>query len=113
MRQAGIIVAAGVYAFEHNVERLADDHANARRLAEGLSTIQGIVLNANEIDTNMVYFDVAGLGAPPADFSARLGAEHGVRIGAFGASTLRAVTHLDVDSDMIDQAIVACRAVAA
>jgi threonine aldolase len=113
MRQAGIIAAAGVYAFEHNVERLADDHANARRLAEGLSTIQGIVMNANEIDTNMVYFDVAGLGVTAADFSARLGAEHGVRIGAFGASTLRAVTHLDVDADMIDQAIVACRAVAA
>ena len=112
MRQAGIIAAAGVFAFEHNVERLAEDHANARRFAEGLATIEGISVNANEIDTNMVYFEVAGLGMSAADFSARLAAEHGVRIGAFGATTLRAVTHLDVDANMIDQAVIACRVAA-
>ena len=113
MRQAGIIAAAGVYALEHNVERLAEDHENARRLAEGLAEIPGLALDPEEAETNMVYFDVARDGLTAPDFSDRLLAEHGVRIGAAGPTTLRAVTHLDVAAAAIPEAIAAVRAVMA
>jgi threonine aldolase len=113
MRQAGIIAAAGVYALEHHVERLAEDHVNARRLARGLAEIEGISVNANEIDTNMVFFDVAGLGVTAADFSRRMLAEHDIRVGPMGPSVVRAVTHLDVDAAGIEDAITAAKSVAA
>jgi threonine aldolase len=112
MRQAGIIAAAGVYAFEHHVDRLADDHANARRLAQGLASIDGISVNANEIDTNMVFFDVSGLDVTAAKFAGRMAAEHDIRIGAMGPSLMRAVTHLDVDASAVDETIAAARAIA-
>ena len=112
MRQAGIIAAAGVHAFEHHVDRLADDHANARRLAQGLAQIDGISINANEIDTNMVYFDVAGLGVTAAEFAGRMLKEHDIRVGPMGPNLIRAVTHLDVDSAAVDETIAAARAIA-
>ncbi|MBT5264052.1 MAG: threonine aldolase family protein [Rhodospirillaceae bacterium] len=112
MRQAGIIAAAGVYAFENHVERLAEDHENARRLARGLADIEGIAVNPNECDTNILFFDVGGLGVSAADFSARLRAEHDIRIGHFSATSLRAVTGLDISEADIDEAIAACKAVA-
>ena len=112
MRQAGIIAAAGVYAFEHHVNRLADDHANARRLAQGLAEIEGISVNANEIDTNMVFFDVSGLGVTAAEFAGRMRVEHDIRIGPMGPSLMRAVTHLDVDALAVDETIAAARKIA-
>ena len=112
MRQAGIIAAAGVYAFEHHVNRLADDHANARRLAQGLAEIEGISVNANEIDTNMVFFDVSGLGVTAAEFAGRMRVEHDIRIGPMGPSLMRAVTHLDVDASAVDETIAAARKIA-
>lgn len=112
MRQAGIVAAAGVYALQHHVERLADDHARARRFAEGIAGVEGVRVAANEIDTNMVYFQVDGTGLEAAAFSKRLLADHGVRIGAIGGR-LRAVTHLDVDDAGIDAAVAAVKAVAA
>ncbi len=114
MRQAGIIAAAGVYAFNHHVERLADDHENARRLARGLAQIEGIELDPPEVATNMVFFDCAGLGISNGEMNKRL-LDHGVRIGAgYGPRGLmRAVTHLDVDAAGIDKALAAIRAVAA
>jgi threonine aldolase len=113
MRQAGIIAAAGVYALEHNVERLAEDHANAKRLAEGLADIAGISIAPEEVETNMVYFavDPAVISAP--ELSRRLLATHGVRIGPVDGITLRAVTHLDVSASGIQAAIQAVRAVLA
>lgn len=113
MRQAGIIAAAGVYALEHHVERLADDHENARRLARGLAQIEGIELDPPEIATNMVFFDCTGLGISNVEMNQRL-LEHGVRIGAgYGPRGLmRAVTHLDVDEAGIDKALAAVKAVA-
>lgn len=111
MRQAGIIAAAGVYALEHHIERMAEDHANARRLAAGLAGIAGLAVNANEIDTNMVYFDVVRPNIDAATLSARLLDEHGVRIGAMGERRMRAVTHLDVAASGIDAAIAAVRSV--
>ena len=107
MRQAGIIAAGGVYALTHHVERLAEDHAHARRLAEGLAGLPGIKLDPNEVDTNLVFFDVTGsIDAPTA--VERLLAQ-GVRMGAMGPRTIRAVTHLDVDSSGIDRALEAAR----
>ena len=112
MRQAGIVAAAGVYALEHHVDRLADDHARARRFAEGMSAITGVRVAANEVDTNMVYFHVDDTGIDAPAFSKRLLAKHGVRIGAIDGR-MRAVTHLDIDDGDIETAIAAVRAVAA
>ena len=109
MRQAGIIAAAGVYAFEHHIDRLADDHANARRMAQGLADIDGITVNPNEVDTNMVFFDVSGLGVSAADFASRLRSNHDIRVGPMGPALIRAVTHLDVDASGIDTLIAAAR----
>ncbi|NQW09716.1 MAG: aminotransferase class I/II-fold pyridoxal phosphate-dependent enzyme [Alphaproteobacteria bacterium] len=113
MRQAGIVAAAGVYALEHHVDRLADDHTRAKRLADGIADLRDIAVDANRVDTNMVYFDVSGTGVDGPEFSRRLMAEHQVRIGAMSASSLRAVTHLDVDDRDIETAIAAIRAVTA
>ena len=85
MRQAGIIAAGGVYALRHHVERMAEDHANARRLAEGLAELPGIKVDPAEVETNIVFFDLTGtLDAPTA--VQRLLA-HGVRVGAMGSRT--------------------------
>jgi len=102
MRQSGIIAAACEYALDHQVERLAEDHANARRLAMGLAGLRGIAIEPSEVETNLVYFEVAGLGA--AAFAAALLAK-GVRVTEMGATRVRAVTHLDVDAAMIDRAV--------
>jgi threonine aldolase len=109
MRQAGIIAAAGVYALRHNVERLAEDHANARRLAEALAQLPGVALDPASVETNIVLFDLTG-ELDAASFVERLLA-HGVRMGAMGPRTVRAVTHLDVSSDQTDRAIQAARSV--
>lgn len=114
MRQAGIIAAAGVYALEHHVERLAEDHAKARRLAQGLAQIKGISIDPDSVETNLVFFDLdedSGLTAP--EVSRRLEEGHGLRIGDIDQRRLRAVTHLDVPEDGIDKALAALRAVLA
>jgi threonine aldolase len=103
MRQAGIIAAACLYALDHHVERLADDHANARYLAEGLAEIPGIELDPATVQTNIVWFDVRGRMSA-AEVAATL-KELDVLIGAYGAARMRAVTHLDVDRDGIETAL--------
>jgi len=103
MRQAGILAAAGLYALEHNVERLAEDHANAERLADGLRTIPGCTL-AEEPQTNMVFLRV---DADAPVLAARL-REYGVIVSPAGV--LRLVTHLDVNAQDIDTVIDAFRA---
>jgi threonine aldolase len=103
MRQAGIIAAGGVYALRHHVERLAEDHANARRLAEGLAKLPGVALDPATVETNIVIFDVGGRLDAPAlvqDLLAR-----GVRMGAMGPRSVRAVTHLDVSAAHIERAL--------
>jgi threonine aldolase len=104
LRQSGVLAAAALYALEHNVERLADDHARARRLAEGLAALPEIELDPALVETNIVVFGVADA----ADFVRRLGAD-GVRMGALDQHTVRAVTHLDVDDAGIDRALEAAR----
>ncbi len=112
MRQAGILAAAGLYALDHNVDRLAEDHANARRLAEGLAAIPGVAVDLLSVETNMVYVDVGATMVAAPDVVARL-REKGVVMGAFDARTIRAVTHLDVDAAGIDRAIASFREVCA
>ena len=109
MRQAGIIAAGGVYALRHHVERLAEDHANARRLAEGLAELPGMKLDPAEVETNLVFFDVTGALDASQVVERLLG--HGVRMGALGPRTVRAVTHLDVTSAGIDRTLTAARQV--
>jgi threonine aldolase len=109
MRQAGIIAAAGVYALANNVERLAEDHANARLLAESLRNLPGITVDADAVETNIVFFDIAGSGLTAAPFCAAL-KERGVDLGGAG-TRLRAVTHLDISRDDIATAVEAIRAV--
>src|SRR5688572_9877852 len=109
MRQAGIIAAGGIYALRHHVKRLADDHANARRLAEGLSALPGVSLDPTTVETNIVFFELTGQLTAPAAVDGLLA--HGIRMGALGPRTIRAVTHLDVDASGIDRALAASRLV--
>jgi threonine aldolase len=104
MRQAGIIAAAGVYALDYHVERLADDHARAGRLAAGLAELGGVEIDPASVETNIVIFTVPDAAA----FCAALEAE-GVRMGALDARRVRAVTHLDVDDAGIGRALDAAR----
>jgi len=107
MRQAGIIAAGGVYALRHHVKRLAEDHANARRLAEGLARLPGVRLDPSTIETNIVFFDLMGSLSAPAAVERMLA--RGVRMGALGARTIRAVTHLDVDGAGVERALAVAR----
>jgi threonine aldolase len=112
MRQAGIIAAACIYALDHHVERLSEDHDNARALAQGLATIPGVVIDPATVETNLVFFELAP-PAPPAPVVAERLAAEGVRIGAAGQRRMRAVTHIDVDRAGIEVAIDAVRRVLA
>ncbi len=101
MRQAGILAAAGIWALDNNIERLAEDHANARRLAEGIATTQGLRLLA-EPETNIVIFTCSAPQALVAALRAR-----GVLVSELGGGLIRAVTHLDVGRDDIEATIAA------
>jgi len=104
MRQAGIIAAAALYALEHHVDRLAEDHANAKRLASGIRGIDEIQLDPDLIDTNMVFFRVDPAWGTAREFSAEL-RKRGLLMLATSPTKLRAVTHLDVNADDVDRAI--------
>ena len=110
MRQSGIIAAACEYALDHHVARLAEDHANARRLAEGIAAVEGLRIDPASVETNLVYFDVGADGWDAEKLCAALLAR-GVRMGPMGPRTVRAVTHLDVDAADIDATLAALRAV--
>ena len=101
MRQAGICAAACLYALDHNVDRLADDHANAKALARGLAQIPGFVVE--QPDTNLVFFDVKGAGIDVPTLQHRL-ALRGVSVSGLGGR-VRACTHLDVTAPMIEEAV--------
>jgi threonine aldolase len=104
MRQAGILAAAGLWALENNVERLADDHANARRLAEAVNELPGFSVDIASVQTNILMIDTSGTGAGEEEVQTRL-ADEGVLMHTFGRDRLRAVTHLDVDAADIDETI--------
>ncbi len=103
MRQAGILAAAGLYALDHHIDRLAEDHANARLFADRLSEIPGIILDPPEVETNLVFFNVDQAGTLAKEISDRL-LEKGIRIGIEGEFRIRLVTHLDVDREDIEEA---------
>ncbi|MBK8915149.1 MAG: low specificity L-threonine aldolase [Phycisphaerales bacterium] len=104
MRQSGLLAAAALYALDHHVERLADDHANAAHLARGLAEIPGLRVNPAAVQTNIVMIELEERLGPADAFSARL-RESGVWLMATGPRTLRAVTHLDVTGEQMDDAI--------
>jgi threonine aldolase len=101
MRQSGVCAAACVYALDHNIDRLADDHANARALARGLSQIDGIEVQAPE--TNLVFFKPDRSGVPGAKMVAEL-RQRGVLL-AMMDGRIRACTHLDVSAEMIEETV--------
>ena len=106
MRQAGIIAAAGLYALDHHVDRLVEDHENARVLAEGLAELPGVELDPTEVQTNIVVF-----GVQDAEGLCAALERAGVKMSALDATRVRAVTHLDVDRADVEAAIAAARAV--
>ena len=97
MRQSGILAAAGLYALDHNVARLGDDHANARLIAERVAGLTGIVLDLATVQSNIVIFRL-GDGLPDAATIAARARETGVLVSALGPRIVRAVTHLDVSA---------------
>jgi threonine aldolase len=113
MRQSGIIAAAGIYALEHNVDRLADDHANARALADAIAGLPGVDLDQRAVETNIVIFDVAGTGLTATAIADRTLAEHGVRLCPLSRTVIRAVTHLGVDRADVDASVEALKSVMA
>ncbi len=101
MRQAGICAAACVYALDHHVDRLADDHANARALARGLSQINGI--EVQEPETNLVFFKPDGAGVPGDKMVAEL-RKRGVLLAVMDGR-IRACMHLDVTAQMVEETV--------
>jgi threonine aldolase len=107
LRQAGICAAACLYALDHNIDRLAEDHANARVLARGLAQIPGIVVE--EPETNLVFFDTRGAGMTADELAERVRLR-GVQVSTTGRYRVRACTHLDVDEAGVHTAIEVIRA---
>src|SRR5437899_4341638 len=108
MRQVGVLAAAGLIALDHMVDRLADDHANARTLAEGLAELPGVKCNRGRVQTNLVYFDLDTMPAPAfTDECAR----RGLLGGAVGPRSMRFVTHYGVDSEDVQSALKICEEV--
>jgi threonine aldolase len=102
LRQGGICAAACTYALEHNVDRLAEDHANARSLARGLALVPGLVVE--EPETNLVFFDTRGAGMTADELADRIRWD-GVQVSTVGKFRVRACTHLDVDRAGVELAI--------
>jgi threonine aldolase len=112
MRQVGVIAAAARVALEAGVERLAEDHANARRLAEGLAELASEAVDLEGVETNMVYLDLAPFGRRAPEVSKALRAEGVLTLGFPGAA-MRLVTHRDVSTEDVDRALAVLRRVLA
>jgi threonine aldolase len=104
MRQVGIIAAAGIYALDHHIERLKEDHQNAKRLAIGLKEFKGVSINPDHVETNILIFNIADTGMT-AQQAAETMRREGVLIHAIGKTQIRLVTHLDVSSEDIEKAL--------
>jgi threonine aldolase len=104
MRQAGILAAAGIVALDEMVERLADDHVHAKKLAEGLAEIPGLSIDPGQIRTNIVFFELKSEQMTAEQFAQRINAE-GILMLPSGAQRVRAVTHYHITSEDIDQAL--------
>ena len=110
LRQAGISAAGCIYALDHNVDRLAEDHENARTLARAVMQLPGLRVEMPE--TNLVYLDVSGTGLDADAVAGRL-RERGVLVSVMGRHRVRACTHLDVDRAGVERAAAAIREVVA
>jgi len=108
MRQAGILAAAGLVALDSHLERLAEDHANARFLAEALVQLPGLSVDLETVETNIIICNVSGTGLAASAFCRKL-AEQGVLTGSAGADMVRVVTHMDVDRAACERALAALR----
>jgi threonine aldolase len=108
MRQVGILAAAGRYALDHNVMRLADDHARAQRLAEALAELAPGGVAPDLVDTNIVAVDLAAAPVDAAEIAARCLAD-GVLVSVMGPRRIRLVTHLDIDDAGVERAIASLR----
>lgn len=104
MRQAGIIAAAAIYALDHNVERLREDHQKARFFAEELNSLPGFVIDMESVQTNIVIIDIGKTGKSPGEIIARLQALH-VLLSEMAHTTIRAVMHLGVSKEDVTKAV--------
>jgi threonine aldolase len=103
MRQAGILAAAGLIALREMPQRLAEDHANAKRLAQGLAQIPGILIDPAQVQTNMVFFTLADtVPLRPEDLVAKLYDTYNIRLGSYGGQKFRAVTHYWIQPHHVD-----------
>jgi threonine aldolase len=101
MRQAGIIAAPGIIAIEKMVDRLKDDHANAKILAQGLAKIEGISIDPSHVQTNILLYDVTGLGISSEEWIAKM-KELGVKAGPVDSARVRMVTHRGIEKEDIE-----------
>jgi threonine aldolase len=104
MRQVGLLAAAGHYALDHNIDRLAQDHARAKKIAVALAAHESTIINPSHVETNIVGLELSETGISAADFAARC-KEQGLWVSALGKSYARLVTHLDFDDAQCDEAI--------
>lgn len=104
MRQVGLLAAAGHYALDHNIDRLAEDHGRAKKMAVALAAHDSTLIDPETVDTNIVGLDLSQAGITAADFAARC-KENGLWISALGKTYARLVTHLDFDDTQCDEAI--------
>ena len=104
MRQAGVLAAAGLVALDSMIDRLADDHANARRLAQGLANIDGLTVDPDSIHTNIVIFEVDPSLGPSAKLISALGAED-VKVSSPSPTAIRMVTHRHISSDDVEETL--------
>jgi threonine aldolase len=103
MRQAGVLAAAGLFALDHHVDRLVDDHVRARRLADRIAEVDAAAVDPAAVETNIVVVDLTSAGMDAAAFMAAA-RDRGVLVGGLGARTIRLVTHLDLTDDAVDRA---------
>jgi threonine aldolase len=108
MRQVGVLAAAGLVAIEESPKVLPEDHANAKRLAEGLAELRGVKIDPERVPTNIAIFDIAETGLTTAQFAGEL-KSRGVLANGINPKEMRMVTHYDVDREAIDRTIEAAR----
>ena len=104
MRQVGIIAAAGIYALDHHIERLKEDHQNAKRLALGLKGLKGVSIDPEQVETNIIIFNIANTGMTAPQIAEAM-KKNGVLIHPIGKTQIRLLTHLDVSSGDIEVAL--------
>jgi threonine aldolase len=104
MRQVGIIAAAGIYALDHHIERLKEDHQNAQWLALGLKELKGVSIDPEQVETNIIIFNIANTGMTAPQMAEAM-KRNGVLIHPISKTQIRLVTHLDVSSENIEKAL--------